>query len=155
MTHSDRAVTPVVGVALLVVLTVGVASAVGAATLGVQPPDQPARVSLSLDVDAATDRIALVHGGGTSLDAGELRLRITVAGEPLAHQPPVPFFAARGFESGPEGPFNAASDDAWTAGETASVRLATTNAPRPEPGETVRVQVFVDGEAVADLRGTG
>lgn len=153
-THS-RAVTPAAGVVLLAFMTLLAASAVGAVTLGAQPPGSPAPTTLSLDVDAVTDRIALVHEGGAPLDAGELRIRITVDGEPLAHQPPVLFFTMRGFESGPRGPFNAATERTWTAGETASVRLATTNAPLPESGETVRVEVYADGEPVADLRGTG
>jgi hypothetical protein len=80
-----------------------------------------------------------------------LAVRVTVAGTPLRHQPPVRFFAARGFRAGPTGPFNAAADPAWTAGETASLRLASTNAPGIDPDDRVVVRVLVDGRRVATL----
>ncbi|MFB6172732.1 MAG: type IV pilin [Haloarculaceae archaeon] len=155
MHDRTRAVTPVIGAVLLVSLAVLASVAVSAAAFHVQPPDAPRHTALSLHVDAATDRVALVHEGGAPLDAGAVRLRVTVAGEPLAHQPPVPFFSARGFESGPHGPFNPAADQTWTAGETASFRLAATNAPRPDPGDVVRVEVSVDGATVANLTARG
>jgi len=151
--HS-RATTPVVGVALLVAVTVVAAAAVGSAVLAVDRPDAPPRTALSLSADAGTDRIALRHEGGAALEVASLRVQVRVDGEPLAHQPPVPFFATTGFESGPTGPFNVATRDRWTAGEVAAVRLAGTNDPQLTPGATVRVRVYADGQQVADLTAT-
>jgi flagellin-like protein len=154
-----RAVTPAVGVVLLVALTVVLAAAVGAAALGTAgdapDPGEAGTVALSLSVDAATDRLTLVHRAGAPLDARQLRVRIRVAGTPLEHQPPVPFFAARGFRAGPTGPFNPAADPRWTAGERASLRLASTNAPGIDSGDRVVVEVTVDDRRVATLSGRG
>jgi len=147
----SRASAPVVGVALLVVLAVGLAGAVAAGLGAVAPPEPPPRAALELSVDADADRVALTHLGGDALDVRRLRLRVAVDGTPLSHQPPVPFFAARGFRAGPTGPFNTAADPRWTTGETASLRLASTNAPAIAPGARVRVELFVDGQAVARL----
>lgn len=154
-----RAVAPVVGGVLLVALTVVLAAAVGAAALGaagdVPDPGGEGTVALSLSVDAGPDRLTLVHRAGAPLDARQLRVRIRVAGTPLEHQPPVPFFAARGFRAGPTGPFNPAADPRWTAGERASLRLASTNAPGIDPGDRVVVRVAVDDRRVATLSGRG
>lgn len=145
-----RAVTPVVGVVLLAAVTVLAAVAIGAAVPA--PPDEPVQVALSLSADGS--RLTLTHRGGDELSPGALRVVIAVEGERLASQPPVPFFAARGFVSGPTGPFNRGYDGAWRAGETASLRVASTNDPVPESGDQVRVRVSVDGAPVADLHAT-
>ncbi|MFB6096671.1 MAG: type IV pilin [Haloferacaceae archaeon] len=148
----DRGTSPVVGVVLLVGVTVVVAAVVGTAALGVASDAQAATgptVSLGLAVEG--DRIALTHVAGEPLDVRDLRLRIAVDGRALAHQPPVPFFAARGFRSGPTGPFNPATAPTWRVGQTASLRLAETNRPRIEPGSTVEVRVYVDDALAAEL----
>lgn len=148
---SRRATAPVVAVALLVLVAVGLAGAVAAGLGAVAPPDPPPRAALQLSADAEADRVALTHLGGASLDVRQLELRVAVDGTPLDHQPPVPFFAARGYRAGPTGPFNRASDPHWTRGETATFRLASTNAPAIAPGARVRVEVFVSGHLVARL----
>jgi FlaG/FlaF family flagellin (archaellin) len=132
----------VVGIALLVLVAVLAASVVGAATLSATPDAAPPQVALAVSADAGADRIALTHRGGDALSVGRLRVVVHVDGERLAHQPPVPFFAARGFESGPTGPFNVADDGRWQAGETAAVRLAGTNSHRLSAGTRVRVVVY-------------
>ena len=150
-----RAITPAVGVLLLVALTVVLGAVVGAAALGApgtgEISEERAPVALSLSVDAAADRLTLVHRAGGVLDVRHLVVRVSVAGTPLRHQPPVPFFAARGFRAGPTGPFNAAADPGWTAGEAASLRLASTNAPGISPGDRVVVEVSVEDRRVATL----
>ena len=83
------------------------------------------------------------------MDIGSASVRVAVDGEPLTHQPPVPFFAARGFHGGPTGPFNVAADPSWTVGETASLRVAATNSPELRVGTTLTVRVLVDGQVVA------
>lgn len=141
---------------LAVVLLVG-ATALGAVTVAAAlpdgPPDMPARALLSLSVDPGTDRIAIRHEGGDALEPAAVGLHVTVDGDPIAHQPPVPFFAATGFISGPTGPFNSATKGEWTAGEVGSLRLASTNTEIPLGG-TVRVRVSVRGRTVAALTTT-
>ena len=150
-----RAVAPILGAALLVALTVVLAAAVGVAVSGLGPTggvaEDPRPTALSLSVEAEADRLTLAHRAGTPLDARRLTLRVHVAGTPLEHQPPVPFFTARGFRAGPTGPLNAAADPGWTAGERASLRLASTNAPEIDPGDRVMVEVAIGDRRVATL----
>jgi FlaG/FlaF family flagellin (archaellin) len=144
-------VTPVVGVVLLVALTVVLAATVGAGALALSDPPAPSEPTvLSLSADAG-GRVALTHEAGAPLAVESVSVRVSVDGEPLHHQPPVPFFAATGFEGGPTGPFNVAADDRWEAGETASFEVAGTNAPTPSPGATLEVRVYSSGRPVAAL----
>ncbi|QSG04831.1 type IV pilin N-terminal domain-containing protein [Halapricum desulfuricans] len=146
-----RALTPAVGAVLLVAATVALAGLTGAIVLGSGPAASPPHARLTLDVDAGADRVAVTHEGGDALSAEALTVRIEIDGRALAHQPPVPFFAARGFVSGPTGPFNSGGDTTWTAGETAALELASTNAPAIDPGGTVAVTVATDRGTVARL----
>ena len=151
LTARARGLAPLTGVLLLLVtfgLAVTVSGAVLASGHGGVSDGVPLRASLSLTVDG--DELRLTHRGGDALDVTALRLVVTVDGDPLAHQPPVPFFSARGFHAGPTGPFNSASDPRWTAGETASVRVAGTNRPVLTTGEVVTVRVYTDDALVAD-----
>lgn len=152
----DRATASVVGVVLLVAVAVLSAAALASGLWGADAlsPADPSRAVLDASANATADRVTLVHRGGDALDVTNLRVRVTVDGEPLVHQPPVPFFAAEGFDPGPTGPFNVAGDDRWTAGERASFALAGTNAPLLEPGVRVTVRVYSDGLKVAQLRVT-
>ncbi|WP_418284355.1 type IV pilin [Halorubrum sp. DTA46] len=138
---------PVAGV-LLLAITVVLAG--GVVTAALDRPAEPAP-SASLSLSAVDDRIAIDHRGGDALDADELTVRVRVDGEPLARQPSVPFFSTAGFRPGPTGPFNAASDDRWRVGETASFRVAGTNDPTLAPGRTVTVSISVDDRPVATL----
>ncbi|MFB6143064.1 MAG: type IV pilin N-terminal domain-containing protein [Halorientalis sp.] len=138
----SRGTSAVVAVALLSLVTVLAAGAVGTLAVGIAPDGAPPRVVLSASADAGADRVALTHRSGEPLDVSRLRLVVHVGGRRLAHQPPVPFFAARGFESGPTGPFNVATGGAWRVGETATFRLASTNSPQLSPGVRVRVDVY-------------
>lgn len=147
---STRALAPLSGV-LLLALTVGVASvAAGAVFAAADVTDgPPPQASLSLAVEGRT--LTFTHRGGDTLDVRRLRLVVRVDGDPLAHQPPVPFFAARGYRSGPTGPFNRATDPRWSAGEVATLRVAGTNQPALSTADVVTVQVFVDGTPLSEL----
>ncbi len=138
---------PVAGV-LLLAITVVLAG--GVVTAALDAPAEPAPTT-SLSLSATDDRVTVTHRGGDALDANDLRVRVRVDGDPLARQPPVPFFSAAGFRPGPTGAFNAASDDTWRVGGTASFRVAGTNDPVLEPGRTVTVDITVDGRPVATL----
>ena len=148
---SSRGVSSVLAVVLLVALTVAAATLFATFAFGQAAAlDGPApRASFSLD--AAGDRISLVHEGGDTVAVGPLRVKVAVDGEPLTHQPPVPFFAANGFHGGPTGPFNPSDGGEWTAGETASFRVAGTNAPALTAGSTVTVDLFHGDARIASL----
>ena len=146
----SRALAPVAGV-LLLAITVVLAAGVVTAALGAPADTVEPAPTTSLSLSATGDRITLSHRGGDALNASELDVRVRVDGEPLARQPPVPFFSAAGFRPGPTGAFNAASDDDWRVGESASFRVAGTNDPVLEPGRTVVVDVSVGGRPVATL----
>lgn len=148
-----RALSPVIGVVALVAVTVIGVAAVGAAVPSA-PAEPPPLADLGLEADADSDTVAITHVSGEPLDVADLRLEVTVAGEPLARQPPVPFFAARGFESGPTGPFNHAGGTDWRAGQRGTLTIASTNGPRPEPGDTVTVTVATDRGVIAELSAT-
>lgn len=157
-----RGTAPVVGVVVL--LAVGLAlggvvaagaEAVATATgqdLGGDEPGAPGSIAVSLRVEG--DTVAVTHEAGPDLRTERVRLVVAIDGTPLAHQPPVPFFAATGFRGGPTGPFNVASDGTWRPKETGSVRVAGTNDPEPAPGRTVSVTIYVGDEQVATVRGT-
>lgn len=148
LTVTDRGLSPVVGVASLVAVTVVASAAVGAAVLPLAPPEPVP--SAAIDVTATADgRVTLHHRGGAALDVAALTVQIRVDGEPLAHQPPVPFVGAQGYRGAPSGPFNAASDGEWTAGERASFRLAGTNAPALTSGARLTVDLHVENGRVA------
>ncbi|QZP39128.1 type IV pilin [Halobaculum magnesiiphilum] len=150
---------------MLVLAAVALSATVGAATLstagvgeattgdgsGDPAASEPrsAPVAAVIGVTVADGTITLTHRGGDTLDVRRLRVVIRVDGTRLRHQPPVPFFAARGFVSGPTGPFNLASDHAWSAGESTTVTPAGTNRPRIRPGTTVEVTLFVGSHRLA------
>lgn len=146
-----RALSPVVGTVLLVAITVGLAGTVGLVVFGDATAEPPPRATFSLDADASADRIVLTHDSGETVSTTDLTVRVSVDGEPLTHQPPVPFFAASGFASGPTGPFNPSADPRWSAGERAGFRLAGTNAPQIEPGATVEVTITSESGVIATL----
>ncbi|QWC20758.1 type IV pilin [Halorubrum sp. 2020YC2] len=139
---------PVAGV-LLIAIAVALAGGVAAATL--DGPSATVPPSAALSLSATDDRISIDHRGGDPIDVAAATVRVRVDGEPLAEQPPVPFFSAAGFHPGPTGPFNAAGDGAWRPGERATFRVAGTNDPTLEPGRTVTVRIAVDGRPVASL----
>lgn len=145
----SRAVSSTVGVAALLAVTVAATAAVGAGALGLAPVEPAPRAAVELSVDADADRLILTLVAGEAVSVDAMTLHVTVDGTELAHQPPVPFFAATGFEPGPTGPFNVASDPTWSVGESASFALAGTNAPGIEQGSDVVVRVTVDGRTVA------
>lgn len=147
VTVRTRAVSPVVGTILLVGVTLVLALSVGA-TLTIQTPDTTPSAALSLAVESENDRIALTHEGGETLDVSALNLTVSVDGTELDHQPPVPFFAADGFQAGPTGPFNSRSSNRWRAGERAGLRLASTNDPPLTDGSEVTVRLATGGAVI-------
>jgi flagellin-like protein len=146
---SDRALSPVIGCLLLTAITVVGAVVVGTA-VAVDPPSPAPAAHFEAEADAS-GAVRVTHLGGAAIAPENLRVRVRVDGEPLAAQPPVPFFSARGFESGPTGPFNSAYTGEWRAGETAAFRVAGTNEPTLTAGAMVEIRIYVDGTETAEL----
>lgn len=147
-----RASAPIVGSVLVVGLAVIVATMVGTVMLGIgSTPDPAPHAAVDLSVEDNTLRFT--HQSGETLDVEELSVRISVDGEPLAKQPPVPFFSSAGFTP-PTGPFHAKSGSEWEVGETTSLTVAGTNSPHIEAGSTVSVRLFVDESAVIETETT-
>ncbi|USZ66934.1 type IV pilin [Halorussus salilacus] len=151
---SGRALSPVLAVVCLLVVTVVLAGVVGIVAFGTSVPDPPPAAAIDVRADADADRLTFVHRGGDPLDARDLSLRVRVDGTALDTQPPVPFFSAEGFHPGPTGPFNSATDPRWEPGERASVRLAGTNDPTLAPGASVEVTITVQESVVAEVETT-
>lgn len=135
---------------VIIAVTVVLAGVFGAMMLSHSPESATPRTALVLTTDSTTQTITLTHKSGTDLDPETLRLKIAVDGEPIAHQPPIPFFAATGFIGGPIGPFNSAYEGNWTAGQSASLRLASTNS-QFRPGTVVSIRLYTDDQLIASL----
>lgn len=147
----DRGLSPVFATVLLVGVTVVGAAVVGTLMFGqVAALDGPAPQA-SFSISASGDQVVLVHEHGDAIPVGPLRVEVAIEGEPLEHQPPVPFFAATGFHGGPSGPFNPSDDGNWTAGESASFRVAGTNTPALESGAALTVELFHGESRIAKL----
>ena len=149
---AGRAASSVVGVVLLTAVTVVAATAVGAAVV-VDPPDPAPTAAFDLEADA-TGEVRVTHRGGDAVDPDGLRVRVRVDGKALVHQPPVPFFSASGFGSGPTGPFNSATGGTWRAGETGTFRVASTNEPELRPGSRVELRLYAGDQRIAGLETT-
>lgn len=149
----ERATSSVVGIILLVSITV-----IGAATVGLAvestPRASPELASFELAADAESNSLTLTHRGGDPINLTETTIHVDIDGRSLEANPPIPFFAAAGFESGPSGPFNAASPNTWRPGETGRVQIASTNDPQMSPGSTVTVRIVTDGTELAELTAT-
>lgn len=145
-----RATASLLGAVLLVGVTMVLAAALAVVATGFAPMDPGERVLIEAAADSTTGRVTLEHAGGPPLDVDGLSVRVAVDGEPLTHQPPVPFYAAAGFNGFPTGPFNPAADQRWSAGETATFRVAkTTNAPPLKTGSELTVTLSREGQLVA------
>lgn len=152
---SRRAVAPVVGVSLMVAVTVVFAAVVGAFAVGVGgQSENTLQAAISAEFgNEHRNQINLTHQSGDALDVRDLTVRIFVDGEPLEHQPTVPATAGmEGFVGIPSGAFHEGSGN-WTAGEEASLTVATTtNSPQPSAGSRVTVKIYADGKAVTTAR---
>lgn len=79
----NRAVSPVIGIILMVAVTVILASTVGAAVLGMYDGGAETSPTASIDIDAntASDKITLTHKGGDEFtEANTEEIRVLVNG---------------------------------------------------------------------------
>ena len=148
-----RAISPVLGVVLVLVMTITL-SATLLSGISISVPDPSPTASFDISADGSTNEIELSHHGGDAIDVSNLDVRVRIDGTELHNQPPVPFFAADGFESGPEGAFNSASDNILRAGEATSFRLAETNSPQLQAGSEVAVQITAGNTVIYDEKTT-
>lgn len=151
-----RAVSPVVGTVWLLALVVVLAGTVAGGLLPVtgMTSSVPEKAAIELSADASTNELTVVHRSGPPLSIEELTMEIVIDDQPLTQQPPVPFFSADGFVSGPQGAFNPAGDTTLRPGGRATVQIATTNTPELTAGCTVRVTFYDDETPVATAETT-
>lgn len=147
----QRGVCSPIASVLFVGLVVALAGTVMSATFCFGSALTGSPPSASLSASASGDRIELVHRGGDRIDVQRVTVFVRVNGKPLTEQPPIPFFAAEGFRSGPTGPFNSASPHTWRPGECASFRIATTNEPHPACGDRITVTLSVRGRPITTI----
>ncbi|MFB6352976.1 MAG: type IV pilin [Halobacteriales archaeon] len=85
----ERAVSPVIGVILMVAITVILAATIGSFVLGMgQRVTQTApQASLHVSVSAAADTVTIDHNGGEAIDAGETRILIENATTSIEFRP--------------------------------------------------------------------
>lgn len=78
----DRAVSPVIGVILMVAITVILAAVIGTFVLDLgQSAGQSApQASLSVDTNTNDETITISHEGGDGLDSSKTRIVVTLAG---------------------------------------------------------------------------
>lgn len=86
---SDRAVSPVIGVILMVAITVILAAVVGTFVLdmGATVGDTAPRASLSVTADASNDVVNVSHQGGDPLNSGDTRVTISNDSESVTYEP--------------------------------------------------------------------
>jgi len=77
----DRAVSPVIGVILMVAITVILAAVIGTFVLGLGDSlgdNQPtAQLNVDTNVDASTNNITIEHSGGDRIESGSLNVIIS------------------------------------------------------------------------------
>jgi flagellin-like protein len=76
----DRAVSPVIGVILMVAITVILATVIGAIVLdfGNNAGETAPSASLSVDASTSSDTVTIEHTGGDSLDSEQTRVIVEV-----------------------------------------------------------------------------
>ncbi len=146
---TGRALAPLVAVLAFVAITVALSATLLFGLGGLSPGSAGPTATVELAADPEEDRLTVRHVAGDPIDVEALELVVEVDGEPLAHQPEVPFSGTEGFDGAPSGPLNAESEPRWTVGERASVWLADTNEPTIDPGDEVSVRLVVDERTVA------
>jgi len=144
-----RAIAPVIGMVLLVAIVAGLAGVLVVMLPAIDLGTEPTYTVLSASADAETNEIVLRHSGGPPIDVREIEVVVLVNEQPLARQPPVPYFATAGFVGAPTGPFNQAADPMWQTGQRVSFRIAGTNDPPLHRGDHVVVTLYHDDIRVA------
>ena len=79
----NRAVSPVIGVILMVAITVILAAVIGTFVLGLGDSlgDNQPTAQLSVDVDESADTITVEHNGGDGIESNSMRVVVTAGDE--------------------------------------------------------------------------
>ena len=72
----DRAVSPVIGVILMVAITVILAAVIGTFVLGLGDSLGDNQPTAQIDLDTTSDQIVLEHAGGDRIPSEELEIRV-------------------------------------------------------------------------------
>jgi flagellin-like protein len=85
----DRAVSPVIGVILMVAITVILATVIGAVVLdfGNNAGDSSPSASLSVSASTSTSNVTIEHTGGDALQSDQTRVIVEVAGTSKTFDP--------------------------------------------------------------------
>jgi len=147
----SRAVAPVFATILLVaivVVTAGVVSVVAVGFTSTLPDTTTGAEAVEnpIELEVVGQTLHFTNTGTETIDVDELTLEISVSDQPVAFQPTIPYFSTTGFEPGPSGPFNIASNTTWVPGQDATITIADTNEPVPQVGDTVTVELWYKGE---------
>ncbi len=149
----SRAVSPVVGVVLLVAMTVLLATTLLVSLLSVSFPSTQT-ATFDLTAESETNELTITHVAGDDLEVETLTIQVVINDEKLRYQPPVPFVGATGFNGTPSGPLNANAAPSWRAGEESTLELAASNSPTLDSGDEVTVTVTSDGHLLDDTTTT-
>ena len=130
--RDDRAVSPVIGVILMVAITVILAAVIGAFVFGlgdqIQETAPNAQISIT-EIDVTGDTVTFVHNGGDTFhDGNTVEIRVTAAGEEVGSLTPGDDFTDGQFRAG---------DQLTASGGTASI----------DDGDTIRVVWVGEGRS--------
>lgn len=87
--QENRAVSPVIGVILMVAITVILAAVIGTFVLdlGNRMGQDTPQASINVDLNAANNEVTLVHNGGDTLHSDSTKVVIEVGGSTLTESP--------------------------------------------------------------------
>ena len=151
----NRAVSPVIGVILMVAITVILAAVIGTFVLGLGDSlgdSQPtAQISSDINVGDTESTLTLEHNGGDSIEAGALEVIVTEVGGSGSAQDTSVFDTRFGVGDTESGTFSV-SEDAGSGNDT-EIRVRVIHSPSESIllDRTVQLNdVAVDGTAFSD-----
>ena len=128
----DRAVSPVIGVILMVAITVILAAVIGTFVLGLgdQVSESAPQAQFTFDYDGAS-KVNITHDGGDAIEAGNLNITTSVA---IDVSDTGTSYTSIGAQSVAVDETGYASDAQISAGDTIYVQSSS-----PLSGETIRI----------------
>ncbi len=78
---NEEAVSPVIGVILMVAITVILAAVIAAFVFGMGTPTKAPQASLKFSIDSATDAMSMTHGGGDPIVTANEKISIVWAND--------------------------------------------------------------------------
>ena len=120
----DRAVSPVIGVILMVAITVILAAVIGTFVLGLGDSlgDNQPTAQLSVDIDYENDNISVEHNGGDAIAADELSVIVNHDGNRYAS--------------------NGTYGERFTVGDEFNAEVGDGGSQEVDPGDDVRIRII-------------